>query len=103
MTKVTPTAVPRGTGCFLCGQLYPSRAGQLLVGAQVVGLGFGLDAYGVGKFSGHQVLIRDKSDVSWKFRGDAPTVVSAWFRFLKSRGALIPNESYTVCGVQVHL
>ena len=35
MTKVTPTAVPRGTGCFLCGQLYPSRAGQLLVGAEV--------------------------------------------------------------------
>ena len=34
MMKVTPTAVPRGTGCFLCGQLYPSRAGQLLVGAE---------------------------------------------------------------------
>jgi hypothetical protein len=67
-----------------------------------IGLGFGLDAYGVGKHSGVEVLIRDKSGTFWKFLGDAPTVVSAWFCFLHNSGAALPTETYSVCGVQVH-
>jgi hypothetical protein len=33
----------------------------------VVGLGYGLDAFGVDKFSGVEVLVREISGVSWKF------------------------------------
>jgi hypothetical protein len=67
-----------------------------------VGLGFGLDAYGVGKYSGVEVLVRDKAGKNWKFLGDAPTVVSAWFRFLRDAGAALPGGTYRVCGIQVH-
>jgi hypothetical protein len=68
----------------------------------VVGLGYGLDGYGVGKFGGIEVLVRDKAGVSWKFMGDAPTVISAWFRFLSNRGAALPNCTFRICGIQVH-
>jgi hypothetical protein len=68
----------------------------------VVGLGFGLDGYGVGKYSGVEVLVRDKSGKSWKFLGDAPTVVSAWFRYLRNSGATVPGGTYYVYGIQVH-
>jgi hypothetical protein len=68
----------------------------------VVGLGFGLDAYGVGKYGGVEVLIRDKSGTLWKFLGDAPTAVCAWFRFLRNAGAVLPTETHRVCGVKVH-
>jgi hypothetical protein len=67
-----------------------------------VGLGYGLDGYGVGKHGGVEVLVRDKSGVMWKFLGDAPVVVSAWFRFLGNSGAAMPSGPYYVCGLQVH-
>jgi hypothetical protein len=67
-----------------------------------VGLGYGLDGYGVGKFSGVEVLVHDKSGKSWKFLGDVPTVLGAWFRFLRDSGATIPDGPYHVCGMQVH-
>lgn len=67
-----------------------------------VGLGYGLDGYGVGKFSGVEILVLDKSGKSWKFLGDAPTVVSAWFRFLRDAGAGMPRGAYHVCGIQVY-
>jgi hypothetical protein len=67
-----------------------------------VGLGYGLDGYGVGKYGGVEVLVRDKSGTSWKFLGDAPVVVSAWFHFLGNSGAALPSGPYHVCGIQVH-
>jgi hypothetical protein len=68
----------------------------------VVGLGYGLDGYGVGKCGGVEVLVRDKNGDSWKFLGDAPTVVSAWFRYMRVNGAALPSEAILVCGIQVH-
>ena len=68
----------------------------------VVGLGFGLDGFDVGKCSGVEVLVKDKQGTSWKFLGDAPTVISAWFRYLHSNNAMIPDQTFKVCGVQVH-
>jgi hypothetical protein len=67
-----------------------------------VGLGFGLDGFGVGKFSGVEVLVRDKAGTSWKFLGDAPTVICAWFRYLGNAGTVLPNGTHYACGIQVH-
>jgi hypothetical protein len=68
----------------------------------VVVPGYGLDGYGVGKFSGVEVLIQEKTEKTWKFLGDAPVAVAAWFRFLGSKGAIVPNGPFHVCGLQVH-
>jgi hypothetical protein len=68
----------------------------------IVGLGVGLDGFGVGKFSGVEVLVRDKTGTSWKFLGDAPTVICAWFRYLGNAGAALPSSTYHACGIQVH-
>ena len=68
----------------------------------VVELGYGLDGYGVGKFGGVEVLVRDKTGTSWKFLGDAPTVVGAWFRFLSVNGGVLPSGPIQVCGLQVY-
>ncbi len=68
----------------------------------VVALGYGLDGYGVGKFSGVEVLVRDKSGTVWKFLGDVPCVFSAWFKFLAANGTILSDEAFEVCGLQVH-
>jgi len=70
----------------------------------VVGLGFGLDGWGVGKFSGVEVLVqeRDPMQTRYKFLGDAPTAIAAWFKFLAAQGATIPAGTFNVFGLQVH-
>jgi hypothetical protein len=68
----------------------------------VVGLGYGVDGYGVGKFGGVEVIVHEDSGTSWKFEGDAPVAVAAWFRFLASRGASLPNNQYEMFGLKVH-
>ena len=68
-----------------------------------VGLGYGLDGYGVGKYGGVEVLVRDKNGESWKFQGDALTVIGAWLRYLRDSGTALPAEAISVCSVQVHL
>lgn len=68
----------------------------------VVALGYGLDGFGVGKFSGVEVLVREKSATSWKFLGDAPTAIAAWFHFLNSNGAALPSGPFSVCGLHVY-
>lgn len=68
----------------------------------VVGLGYGLDGFGVGKFGGIEVIVRDRTGTSWKFLGDVPAVIGAWFRFLAAEGAVLPDGPVVVCGLQVH-
>jgi hypothetical protein len=68
----------------------------------VVGLGFGLDGYGVGKYSGIEVIVHDKKGKSWKFLGDAPVALAAWFRFLSGEGAVFPSGPYQMCNLQLH-
>jgi hypothetical protein len=68
----------------------------------VVALGYGLDGYGVGKFDGEEVIIGDKNGQSWTFLGDAPAAIAAWFRFLDSHNATLPNGPYHVSGLKVH-
>lgn len=68
----------------------------------VVGLGYGLDGYGVGKFGGVEVLVRERSGEMHKFLGDVPVAIYAWFQLLRLRGAELPSQTYSVCGKQVH-
>jgi hypothetical protein len=68
----------------------------------IVGLGYGLDGFGVGKFGGVEVLVRESTGSMWKYLGDAPTVIGAWFAFLRSEGATLPPEARIAFGLQVH-
>jgi hypothetical protein len=67
----------------------------------VVAPGYGVDGYGVGKYGGVEVLVKDKDGKTWKFLGDAPAVVAGWFNYLQQSGAELPHESIIVCGMQV--
>lgn len=68
----------------------------------VVGLGYGLDGWGVGKPGGIEVLGRDRNGTKWKFLGDAPVAIAAWFKYLAANGAALPSEAVRVWGLQVH-
>ena len=68
----------------------------------VVGLGWGLDSWGVGKYSGVEVLICEKCGDRYKFLADAPVAVAAWFRYVGAHGAALPKGPYHCCGLQVH-
>ena len=68
----------------------------------VVGLGYGLDGWGVGKFGGVEVLVRETSGDTLKFLGDAPVSIAAWFNFLAAHGAVLPAGTFRCCGLQVH-
>ena len=67
-----------------------------------VGLGYGLDGFGVGKYGGVEVITKDKSGESWKFLGDAATTISAWLRFLLSRGAKPPADPISVFRIEIY-
>jgi hypothetical protein len=66
------------------------------------GAGYGIDAFGVGKFSGVEVLVNQKDGQVRKFLGDVPRAIAGWFRFLNGHGVGVPAEDYVVCGLIVH-
>ncbi len=68
----------------------------------VIGLGYGLDGWGVGKFGGVEVLVRERGGETWKFLGDVPVTISAWFQFLSANGATLPTGPYSFWGLQIH-
>lgn len=68
----------------------------------VVGLGYGLDGYGVGKMGDVEVIIKETGGTSYKFLGDMPIAIRSWFSFLQARGATLPTGPYTVVGIQVY-
>jgi len=69
----------------------------------VIGLGYGLDGWGVGKFGGIEVLVHETNGDKFKFLGDAPVAVAAWFSFLRTNGATLPAGPHSCCGLQVHV
>lgn len=69
----------------------------------VIGLGYGLDGFGVGKFGGApEVLVRERSGKKLKFLGDAPAAIAAWFRFLAANGAILPPGTHMMWGLQLY-
>lgn len=67
----------------------------------VVSLGYGLDAFGVGKYDGVEVLVRERSGTKYKVLGDAPVAVAAWFAFFCRHRAVLPAGPFHVCGLQI--
>lgn len=66
-----------------------------------VGAGFGVDGYGIGKFSGVEVILTQNNGLQRKFLGDVPYSIRGWLSYLNANGANLPNASITVCQVQV--
>jgi hypothetical protein len=67
----------------------------------VIGLGYGLDGWGVGKMGGVEVLVRETSGRMFKFLGDAPVTLAAWLRFLDQHDAALPAGPYEYFGRQL--
>jgi hypothetical protein len=58
-----------------------------------VGLGYGLDGFGVGKMGGPEVLVPNESGEKRKFLGDVHVVDKAWKRLFASKGFGIDPDS----------
>lgn len=57
-----------------------------------VGLGYGLDGWGVGKMGGTEVIIRQTDGRKFKFLGDVPAVLRGWAAYIVAQGgALAPG------------
>ena len=66
------------------------------------GAGYGIDAFGVGKYSGVEVLVNQRDGTVRKFLADVPWSIAGWFQFLTDQGAAIPAQDYIVCNLRVH-
>ena len=53
------------------------------------GAGYGIDGYGVGKYSGVEVLMNQKDGTVRKFLGDVPWAIAGWFQFLAGQGVAL--------------
>jgi hypothetical protein len=68
-----------------------------------VGSGWGMDGWGVGKYGGiPEVLVHETAGDRFKFLGDVPTAIAAWFKFLAANGATLPAGPIHVGNLQVH-
>lgn len=65
------------------------------------GAGFGIDAFGVGKFSSIEILVNQKDGTVRKFLADVPWSIAGWIRFLSANGATVAARDFIVCGLQV--
>lgn len=82
----------------------PLRAKHPIVSADDIlatGLGYGLDGYGVGKYSGVEVFVSQKDGTSWKMLGDIPWALAGWFAFLARQGVTLPEPAYTICNISL--
>jgi hypothetical protein len=61
------------------------------------GSGYGIDGFGVGKFSGIEVLINTNDGKVRKFMGDLPCVMRGWARFFFDKGLVPSDNSVSVC------
>ena len=66
-----------------------------------LGLGYGLDGYGVGKFSGVEVLVRETNGPTYKFAGDAPIAIAGWLRYLAANGVPVTAAPERICGLEM--
>jgi hypothetical protein len=62
------------------------------------GLGYGLDGFGIGKFSGMEIIVNQKSGDRRKFLGDVPWAIAGWFKYLESHGIKIAGSPYDLWG-----
>jgi hypothetical protein len=63
---------------------------------------YGIDGFGVGKFSGVEILVSERDGTMRKFLGDVPWSIAGWLQFLVAHGASLPADEYRVCGLCVN-
>ena len=68
----------------------------------VVGSGYGIDAFGLGKFSGIEVMVHQTNGEQRKFLADVPCSIAGWIAFFKKHRALLPSDEIRVCGMCVN-
>lgn len=67
----------------------------------VVGAGYGIDGYGLGKWSRIEVMVHQTDGQKRKFSADVPYTIAGWIEFLKRKGARLPPEVIIICGLTV--
>jgi hypothetical protein len=70
--------------------------------APVIGAGWGIDGYGLGKYGGIEVMVYQTDGQQCKFLADVPYAIAGWFAFLKQQGASVLADRFTVCGLPVN-
>ena len=68
----------------------------------VVGAGSGIDGYGLGKYSGVEVLINQEDGKKRKFLADVPYALAGWFSFLVLQGVAFQAEHFDICNVRIY-
>jgi hypothetical protein len=68
----------------------------------VIGASYGTDSWGVGKYSGVEVMVHQIDGKQRKFLADVPYSIAGWFAFLKQQGAVLPPDAFIVCGLPVN-
>ena len=68
-----------------------------------VGAAYGVDGWGIGKFSGVEVLVEEVGGRKRKFMGDVPAGIRGWTEYLRDLGASLPGEMRTICGLEIHV
>lgn len=67
----------------------------------VVGAGFGVDGFGVGKFGGEELLLNSSDGKTYKFIGDAAAALLAGARYLTEAGYPPELPSHPILGVDL--
>jgi hypothetical protein len=67
-----------------------------------VGLGYGLDGWGIGKMGGVEVIVQETDGTRYKFLGDVPTVLRGWADYLKANGATLPTVPINFGPNEIH-
>lgn len=67
------------------------------------GAGWGIDAWGVGKYGGVELLAHTVDGATHKVLGDVPAAVNGWVQFLRSRGVRMPGAQRMVCGLTIEI
>lgn len=65
------------------------------------GAGYGIDAFGTGKSSGVEVLVKQKDGTIRKMLADVPFAVAGWLKFLADHNTPLPSPEICVCGMTV--
>jgi hypothetical protein len=65
------------------------------------GAGWGVDAYGSGKYGGVEVLATQRNGEVKKVMADLPYGVAGWLNYMATHGLVVPEPSYKICGIVV--
>ena len=63
----------------------------------VVGAGYGIDGFGLGKFSGIEVMVHQTNGEQRKFLADVSYSIAGWVAFFKKHGGQLPAVRRNSC------